>query len=128
MKPHDLARLYLEKAWEDELAALRLAPMEDVSDAIVGFHAHQAVEKSLKAVLALNEVRVRKIHDIAALSSQLAELGVQVPHAADEALELMVYSVLERYPTGAPTQPLDRTAAIALATATREWAVKQLDS
>jgi HEPN domain-containing protein len=70
MKPHDLARLYLDKAWEDELAALRLAVMDDVSDAIVGFHAQQAVEKSLKAVLALHEVRVRKTHDIATLSSQ----------------------------------------------------------
>jgi HEPN domain-containing protein len=64
----------------------------------VGFHAQQAVEKYLKAVLALNEVPVRKTHDIGALLGQLAELGLELPDEMDAALELTPYSVLERYP------------------------------
>jgi HEPN domain-containing protein len=98
MRPHDLAVLYIRKAREDELIAQRLAPMNDVPDTGVGFHAQQAVEKSLKAVLALNEVNVQKTHDIGALLGQLRELDLDIPKELDEAVELTAYSVMARYP------------------------------
>ena len=47
----DLARRLLGAAREDELAAISVLRVEGISDAIVGFHAHQAVEKAIKAVL-----------------------------------------------------------------------------
>lgn len=122
MKPRDLALLFLEKAWADEVAATRLAPMEDVADSIIGFHAQQAVEKSLKAVLALQEIRVNKTHNIATLSAQIKELGMELPPGIDDALELTAYAVLERYPLGAEVEPLDRSGALALAHSVREWA------
>jgi hypothetical protein len=46
------AQLLLRKAREDADAAAKLAADGDTADAIVGFHAQQAVEKALKAVLA----------------------------------------------------------------------------
>jgi HEPN domain-containing protein len=48
----DLARELLGLAGDDEAAARAMLPIGSVTDAIVGFHAPQAVEKALKAVLA----------------------------------------------------------------------------
>src|SRR6185437_239024 len=48
----DLAEQLLRRAADDEAAARAMLPLESVTDAIVGFHAQQAVEKSLKVVLA----------------------------------------------------------------------------
>jgi hypothetical protein len=52
---HDLAEQLLRRAVDDEAAARAMLSLESVTDAIVGFHAQQAVEKSLKAVLAARE-------------------------------------------------------------------------
>ena len=49
---HDLARELLGLAEDDLVAARALLDVAAVSDAIVGFHAQQAVEKAFKAVLA----------------------------------------------------------------------------
>ena len=48
----DLARELLERARDDERAARALLSAGELSDAIVGFHAQQAVEKALKTALA----------------------------------------------------------------------------
>lgn len=55
----DLAEQLLRRAADDEAAARAMLPLEPVTDAIVGFHAQQAVEKSLKAVLAARNVDSR---------------------------------------------------------------------
>ncbi len=122
MTPHDLALLYLSKGRDDEVIAAKLAPMEDVADSGVGFHAQQAVEKYLKAVLALNEVRVRKTHEIAALITQVCELGIEFPKELESVVQLGPYSVLERYPLGGVVEPLDRRAALQLMATVRRWA------
>lgn len=46
------------QAADDEEAARAMLPLESVADTIVGFHAQQSVEKSLKAILAAREGRV----------------------------------------------------------------------
>ena len=122
MKPRDLAMLYMRKAGQDELIAQKLAPMNDVADTGVGFHAQQAVEKYFKAVLALNEVNVRKTHDIGALLGQLQELDLDVPKELDEAVELTAYSVMARYPLDRDVEPLDRESALRLVSQVRDWA------
>lgn len=48
----DVPQVLLGLARDDELAAKSLLSVQGVTDAILGFHAQQAVEKSLKAVLA----------------------------------------------------------------------------
>jgi HEPN domain-containing protein len=55
-QPADIPRVLLDRAVEDELVARSLLPIEGVTDAGVGFHVQQAVEKSLKAVLAFKGV------------------------------------------------------------------------
>jgi HEPN domain-containing protein len=63
----DLARELIGLAEDDRAAAAALLDVEGVSDAIVAFHAQQAVEKSLKAVLASRGVDFPFTHDLAAL-------------------------------------------------------------
>jgi hypothetical protein len=45
------ALLLLRKAQEDADAVKKLVPDTDIADSVVGFHAQQAAEKALKAVL-----------------------------------------------------------------------------
>jgi hypothetical protein len=52
-------------AERDEQAFQRLADDPMLHDSLAGFHAHQAVEKALKAVLAHAGFAFRRTHDIA---------------------------------------------------------------
>ncbi|HEV3318703.1 MAG TPA: HEPN domain-containing protein [Solirubrobacteraceae bacterium] len=54
----DLARRLLDAADNDELMARSLLPVEGVTDAGIGFHAQQAIEKSIKAILALQGIEI----------------------------------------------------------------------
>jgi HEPN domain-containing protein len=63
----DLAEELLDLGRDDEAAARALLDVGSVSDAIVGFHAQQAVEKALKAVLASRGVEFPFTHDLSGL-------------------------------------------------------------
>jgi HEPN domain-containing protein len=63
----DLAEQLLKLAREDGIAARAMLDVGAVTDAIVGFHAQQAVEKALKAVLAVHGVDFPFTHDIEGL-------------------------------------------------------------
>lgn len=52
MRNHEHTALLLRKAREDEFTVEKLIPDPASSDEVIGFHAQQAVEKVLKAVLA----------------------------------------------------------------------------
>jgi len=49
----DLAEVLARKAGDDAKAMQLLAPNPEISDEIIGFHAQQAIEKWLKAVMAV---------------------------------------------------------------------------
>src|SRR6478672_1633793 len=61
------AQLLARKASEDAKAAQLLADNDEIADEIVGFHAQQAVEKWLKAVIAARGLPEARIHDIGRL-------------------------------------------------------------
>ena len=65
-------RAWLEFAHRDLEAARLLAGNEYLSNAVL-FHSQQCVEKSLKALLEENGVRVPHIHNIVKLSALLEE-------------------------------------------------------
>jgi HEPN domain-containing protein len=60
----DVARQLLDLAADDEFMAKSLLPIEGVTDAGLGFHVQQAVEKSLKATLARHEIEFPYSHDL----------------------------------------------------------------
>ena len=58
MKQRELVLALLHKASQDEAVMSRLLPDADIDDEVIGFHAQQAVEKSLKAWLTHKGVRM----------------------------------------------------------------------
>jgi HEPN domain-containing protein len=61
---HDLAEQLLRRADEDATGARGMLPIAEVVDVLVCFHAQQAVEKALKAVLAAHGVEFARRHDL----------------------------------------------------------------
>jgi HEPN domain-containing protein len=117
----DGARTLLARALDDEEAARALQDVERVSGAVVGFHAQQAVEKALKAVLVLNGVSYRFTHDVAYLIELCETAGVEVPAELADVDRLSAFAVRLRY-DDPPTTPVDRSRALAWASAATRWA------
>jgi len=97
MAESSVPRLLLESARQDEKAVAALSPVRDIGDAIIGFHAQQAVEKALKAVLSSAGIIFRRTHDIAELLDLLADSGLSAPPEAETLDELNPYAVEARY-------------------------------
>jgi len=102
----EVARVLLEKATGD-LSALRLlAADENQSDHVVGFHAQQAIEKSIKAVLASREVEIPMTHDL----GYLVKLVDAAPSEVAESRWLTPWAGGWRY--DAEGAPIDRENAL----------------
>ena len=114
MQLRDRARLLLRKARDDEFAVLKLSPDPQSPDPIIGFHAQQAVEKGLKAVLALNNVVYPRTHDLVLLIDLLKDAGVALPEALDDVRRLNPFAVTVRYGdlSDESEEPFDRAWAI----------------
>ena len=126
--PHDLVppgspREWIEHARSD-LALARLGrDAQDVLPAQVCFHAQQAVEKALKAVLLHRSVVFPLTHDLVALAEIATNAGVVLPKWGDELSGLNPYAVEARYP-GRPDEigEGDVGEALDLATHVLAWA------
>ncbi len=121
MVPDELSRVLLGLARDDDFAARSLLPVEGVADAILGFHAQQAVEKSLKAVLASADVQFPYSHDLDGLIELCRGNGLEVPDALEDADQLSPYGVRMRYGASHDTR-LDRDQALGWSAAAVEWA------
>ena len=121
------AQVLIARARDDAAAARALGERAAISDAIVGFHAQQAAEKALKAVLSARGVPYEFRHDIAYLCELLADDGVALPTDVAEADVLTPWAAEFRYEDPPPDERLDRSAAVRLASGVVEWAAEQLD-
>lgn len=70
----------------------------------VCFHAQQAAEKLLKALLVAHGQIVPRTHDLSALLGRTAATGAAVAPLAEDCQRLQPYAVLARYP-GSPFEP-----------------------
>jgi len=120
-EPRDVAAGLLESARE-EAATARLLADAEVPDRIVGFHAQQAVEMFLKAVLALRGVSYERTHDIERLSSLVSSGGLEPLARIDELAQLTPWAVERRYGDPFDPEPLDREWAMKLVRSTEDWA------
>lgn len=125
---HDLAKVLARKAEGDAKAMRRLAPDPEIDDEAVGFHAQQAIEKWLKAVMALRGLKEARIHDLGRLLEILGEAGVDSPPGADWLDDLSIYAVPLRYADLLDAEPLDRDATLVLVDEVGEWASVQFSS
>jgi HEPN domain-containing protein len=123
--PPDLPGDLLSLAREDLASAEALDRAERVSDAPVGFHAQQAVEKALKAAIAGRDQDFPFTHDIGLLMQLCQDAGLELPADLAEADRLTPYAAAIRYGLGDPravaTPDALRWAALAI-----QWADAEL--
>lgn len=83
------------------------------ADEIFGFHAQQAIEKTVKAWLTQNAIEYPLTHDLSRLFLLLEESGEDVT-AYWPLVEFNVFAVQARYESGltALEEPLDRTSIV----------------
>ena len=124
-QPVDLARRFLVLAERDMRAFRKLSDDPEMDDELVGFHAQQAVEKCLKAVLAKHRVEVRKTHDLNTLLALLQENHLPTPPKIDEIKNLNPFAVMLRYDF-MESDALDRARATSAVDAILAWAKAQI--
>lgn len=112
----EFARALARKARED-LDALRvLHASTGIADAVIGFHAQQAVEKALKATLVASGREVRRTHDLRFLLDEVADAGVELTEDVASSAWLTPWAVELRYDEFLE-ETLDRDGAVAVAEA-----------
>jgi HEPN domain-containing protein len=119
------AREWLRRAQSD-LTLARAKPqgvyLEDLC-----FHAQQAAEKAIKALLIRREIEFPYTHDLAKLASSLEKAAGQLPDSIRQAERLTQFAVETRYPGAAPAVgETEYREAVRLAEEVVRWAEGQL--
>ena len=115
--------LLFSKAAEDQKAMGLLAGDAGISDTTIGFHAQQAVEKYLKALLCHLRVSYERTHDLVLLLDALTDAGHPPPAEIERCKYLQPYAVRFRYDNVPATSamPLDRQRLEREVEAIRRW-------
>jgi len=109
-----------------DLALAKISPPEGVMLEGLCFHAQQATEKALKALLISYHIELPRTHNIGTLLDLLPET-LSIPSQVEEAAGLTDYAVITRYP--GDTEPVDMDEykqAVRLADMVLEWVQQQL--
>ncbi len=126
---HEHALALLRKA-EDDAYVLRRGSEDPKMPAwILGFHAQQAVEKALKAVLTERGMEYPRTHDLSLLLKLVRDQGVSPPPDASVLHRLTPFGVLLRYdeePHPSAEEALHRQWALDCVSRTLEWAATTL--
>jgi HEPN domain-containing protein len=128
MTPRDRARLLVAKAQDDENLIAEVIESEQVTDEIIGFHAQQAAEKLLKALLMAREIQYRKTHDLRELIDLLFEHAIILPESLMEIRTLSPFAVDFRYdylPSEEEVQ-FDRRNALEMVRQLRAWVESEI--
>ncbi|MDE2725930.1 MAG: HEPN domain-containing protein [Gemmatimonadota bacterium] len=94
----EFARQWLKKAENDVITARQTLALEDGPTDTPCFHAQQAVEKSLKALLTVNSIVFPYTHDVIALLDMSIDLMAELACFREVCAELSAYGVDVRYP------------------------------
>jgi HEPN domain-containing protein len=109
-----------------DLALARIEAPESVLTEALCFHAQQATEKALKALLVAHGKGVPRTHNIETLLERLAAHR-RVPASFQEAARLSVYAVLTRYPADLePVTQAEHREAVEMATTVVRWVQQEL--
>jgi HEPN domain-containing protein len=125
---HEHAELLLHKAQQDEFALEKLISDPALPDEIIGFHAQQAIEKTLKAVLTNSAIYYGRTHNLGVLLDLLRTNGFSFPGEFEEIRRLTPFAVDFRY-EDMPLmlrKPFDRFWARDCVRRVRAWAESAL--
>lgn len=103
------ARMMLELALKDFRAINNMISEKDFDTEIFGFHAQQAIEKTLKAWLSFISVQYPNTHDLDQLFALLAQNGMSIPSHFLNLADLNGFAVQYRYEScEMPDEKIDR--------------------
>ena len=122
------AELLLRKARQDEIVLDKLITDPSLPDEVIGFHAQQAIEKTLKAVLTNCGLYYGRTHNLGELLKLLGASGFPLPEEFQEMRRLTPFAVDFRYEEMPLTldKPFDRFWARACVSKVRSWAESTL--
>jgi HEPN domain-containing protein len=121
----DVADTLVARA-DDDLSLIRAArDRRDIADSIVGFHAQQAAEKLLKAVLARRQVEYPFTHDLERLIELVEESTGDSPPDAEAIAALTPWAVAFRYGEQAD-EAMDHDVTLARLERLRDWVTRAL--
>jgi HEPN domain-containing protein len=104
----DQASILLRKARQDELILERLLDDADVDDETLGFHAQQAPEKLLKALLCSLGIDFPRTHDLSVLLELLDSQAVDLRSERANLERLTPFGTTFRYDEVLTEQSRDR--------------------
>ena len=124
----DHARALVARAQDDRYVLDRLAADANAPAWVLGFHAQQAVEKALKAMLSLRGVEFPRTHNLSMLLELLRRAGAALPPDAEELAQLIPFGVALRYEDAVDGEVLllDRDWAVGAVARTLSWASDML--
>jgi hypothetical protein len=97
MTPSDQARLLLRKAAQDMAVLDKLIDDPAIEDETLGYHAQQAAEKLIKALLALHGHDYPRSHNIGLLLDLLSSQGIALPGEVEALEALTPFGTVFRY-------------------------------
>ena len=112
----ELAQTLLRKAEIDLVNATVLRESCQRNREGVGFHVQQAVEKSIKAILAFHNIHFPKTHMISGLARLASDNNIDLPDTFLESHRYSIYAMGFRYDELTPHEEFDFDEAIAHAT------------
>lgn len=126
--PLDHARGLLARARDDAFVVRRLMADAATPGWVLGFHAQQAVEKALKAVLSAAGLAYPRTHNLVMLA-ELLRSSCPLPPDADEFGQLVPFGVVLRYEDVAvdAPPPIDPAWLDGMVTRTLDWAEQRFD-
>lgn len=105
--------------------------LEGIPEPAFGFHAQQAIEKLLKALLDSLGRKYPRIHQLEKIETALAEAGERLPAVPVKLDDLTLYALDYRYGEPLPPEPLNRDDVTATVRIIREFVhrrVQELDA
>lgn len=121
------AQTLLDAALRDRLTLRLLRESGQAPEEMMGFHAQQACEKLIKAVLVMHGVVFERTHDLAALAALCDAHGVPAPADRNALRILNNFAVRFRYDT-CPAALIDIVATSSLVETLTEWATREIAS
>ena len=114
----ELAQSWLRKAGNDLVSARQILLLPDGPTDTVCFHAQQAAEKSLKALLTAHQVRVPRTNSLLRLLDMALPFMPELASFREPLAEMSLYAVAGRYPAAWPDPPREE-AVLAVEVAER---------
>lgn len=120
-----LAHAWLKHANSDLALAKVASRQNGILPEYACFHAQQAAEKALKAVMVARTIEFPLVHDLDTLLEILEHNGIVVPETISGSGSLTPYAVETRYPgNDIGIEPEKVSAALVIAEVAVQWAGK----